>query len=486
MFRTGFFYIFLTTIMIIGASQALAQSKQNNDLNQGFNKLGRTLATLSANAPGNSRVSISVIDVATGTLIYKKSDTELMNPASNVKIITAACALKQLGGHFRFTTSLHGKRDGSIIRGPVYIKGHADPTLSTDVLWKMSRHLKAAGVRRVEGGIVVDDSYFDGNNLPYAYDQQKDEDHAFRSPVGAVSLNHNTLAITIRPAVQGMKPARLFLDPPGYAILVNDSVTMEGGANNPKISATAYENRTRIRVWGQVQLGNRPVTYYRRVDNPSLLAGHGLKAILESMGISGGGGVQTGPLPAGTLNLVEHRSKPLSTILYEAGKVSNNFVAETVLKTIGAESTKGAGTWENAIARVSTILIGWGLDDGSYVYRNGSGLFDANRFSADQFTKVLRGVYLDSKIRPEFVSQLAIGGIDGTIKSRYQKATAKGIVRAKTGTLEDVSAISGYVFDPSGKHPIAFSVLVNNAAGYVSSARAYQERIVTAIADFLQ
>ena len=129
MFRTGLFYVFLTAILVIGVSQALAQEKRNNVSNQGFDKLGRTLATLSANAPGNSRVSISVIDVATGTLIYKKSDTELMNPASNVKIITAACALKQLGGHFRFTTSLHGKSDGSIIRGPVYIKGHADPTL---------------------------------------------------------------------------------------------------------------------------------------------------------------------------------------------------------------------------------------------------------------------------------------------------------------------------------------------------------------------
>ncbi|MCP4199057.1 MAG: D-alanyl-D-alanine carboxypeptidase/D-alanyl-D-alanine-endopeptidase, partial [Proteobacteria bacterium] len=375
MLRTRLFYPFLAAMLVIGPTNALTQSKQNNDSNQAFDRLGRTLATLSANSPGNSRVSISVIDVTTGTLIFKKSDTELMNPASNVKIITTACALKQLGGEFRFATSLHGKIDGSVIRGPVYIKGHADPTLSTDVLWKMSRDLKAAGVRRVEGGVVVDDSYFDGDNLPYAYDQQKDEDATFRSPVGAVSLNHNTLAITIRPAVQGMKPARLFLDPPGYAILVNDSVTMEGGANNPKISAIAYENRTRIRVWGQVQLGNRPVTYYRRVDNPSLLAGHGLKAVLESMGISVGGGVQTGPLPAGTLKLVEHRSKPLSNIIYEAGKVSNNFVAEMVLKTMGAESTKGAGTWENAIASVSKILIGWGLDDGSYVYRNGSGLF---------------------------------------------------------------------------------------------------------------
>jgi D-alanyl-D-alanine carboxypeptidase/D-alanyl-D-alanine-endopeptidase (penicillin-binding protein 4) len=222
------------------------------------------------------------------------------------------------------------------------------------------------------------------------------------------------------------------------------------------------------------------------VDNPSLLSGHGLKAVLGSLGISVGGGVQTGPLPPGISKLAEHRSKPLSHILYETGKVSNNFVAETVLKTIGAESVKRRGTWEDATSQTSKILTKWGLPQGSYVYRNGSGLFDANRFSASQLTKVLRAIYLDSKIRPEFLSQLAIGGVDGTIKSRYQKATARGVVRAKTGTLENVSAISGYVFDASGKRPIAFSIMVNNAAGYVSASRTYQEHIVTAIADFLE
>jgi D-alanyl-D-alanine carboxypeptidase/D-alanyl-D-alanine-endopeptidase (penicillin-binding protein 4) len=92
---------------------------------------------------------------------------------------------------------------------------------------------------------------------------------------------------------------------------------------------------------------------------------------------------------------------------------------------------------------------------------------------------------MDAAIRPEFLSQLAIGGVDGTIGSRYQSASVRGLVRAKTGTLADVSALSGFVFDSVGNRPIAFSILVDNAAGYVSSARSYQEKIVTAIADFL-
>jgi D-alanyl-D-alanine carboxypeptidase/D-alanyl-D-alanine-endopeptidase (penicillin-binding protein 4) len=475
----------LTTLAVAFLLLARPINGQENKSESGFDKLAKILASLAGSSPGGSRSGVSVIDVMSGREIYAKSSDELHNPASNAKIMTAACALKRLGPDFRFVTSLHGRQDGSVIRGPIYIKGHADPTLFTKDLWEMIRSLVAAGVRRVEGGIVVDDTYFDGENLPYAYDQQSDEDADFRSPIGAVSLNHNALAITVRPGIQAMAPALLFLDPPEYADLVNDTVTMAQGAHNPKISSTSIEDHTKIRVWGQIPLGSRPVTYFRRIDNPSLFSGYGVKSALESLGIAVGGSVQTGPLPPGVPKLAEHQSAPLAVVLFEAGKVSNNFVTETVLKTMGAEAEKGPGTWENAVAAASETLAEWGLAKKSYIYRNGSGLFDANRFSAKHFTKVLRAVYLDAAIRPEFLSQLAIGGVDGTIGSRYQSDSVRGLVRAKTGTLADVSTLSGYVFDAAGNRPIAFSILVDNAAGYVSAARSYQEKIVTAIADFL-
>lgn len=430
-------------------------------------------------------MGISVVDVQSGFEVFSKNGDDPFNPASNAKIITAACALKILGPQFRYVTGLYGRIEGRLIRGPLYIKGRADPTLSTEHLVAMVRKLEAAGVRRIEGGIVVDDSYFDDKNMPFAFDQQPKEDAAFRAPVGAASLNHNALAVTVRPGVQPGKAAAAVLDPKGYATLQNDTVTTLQGAHTPKISSTAFENRTRVRVWGNVPVGSRPVTYYRRADNPSLLLGNGLKTVLEELGITVGGTVQSGPLPKGVPLAAEHRSEPLSVILYEAGKMSNNFVTETALKTIGAESNKGPGTWEGSLETAAGVLAGWGLEPKSYVYRNGSGLFDANRFSPKQFTSVLRAVYLDAKIRPEFLSQLAIGGADGTVSSRYRDKAAAGMVRAKTGTLNDVSTLSGYVFDKTGRNPIAFSILVNNAAGYVSASRAFQEKIVTAIAKHL-
>ena len=349
----------------------------------------------------------------------------------------------------------------------------------------MARQVRARGIRRVEGGVVVDDTYFDRENLPFAFDQQPREDNKFRSPVGAVSLNHNAPGITIRPAPQGMSAASVVLDPPGYAVLRNDAITVGQGAHNPKISAVGFEDRTQVRVWGQIPVGSRAVTYYRRIDNPSLFSGYGLKGVLEEAGISVGGDVRVGAVPSGTPLLAEHTSPPLSSVLWETGKVSNNFVTEMVLKTLGAEAGEGPGTWEAAREVAAGVLEGWGLERGSYTYRNGSGLFDANAFSARQLVRVLRGAYLEDGVRPEFLSQLATGGVDGTISQRYRDRAARRHVRAKTGTLADVSALSGYVFDEEGRRPIAFSILVNDIPGYVSSARGYQERIVTAIARHL-
>ncbi len=472
----------LSLVVFLGYGFSARAEVSNNDR---LSVLKKTLASIASDSPGNSRMGISVVDIRTGTEIFSQNGDETFNPASNAKIITAACALKILGPEFRFVTGLYGRMEGSVVRGPLYIKGRADPSLSTEDLYSMVRELFLFGVRRIEGGIVVDDTYFDDKNMPFAFDQQPKEDAAFRSPIGAASLNHNTLAISIRPGPQPSAPATAVLDPKGYAVLENSTVTTLEGAHNPKISSLPIENRTKIRVWGNVPLGSRPVTYYRRIDNPSLLLGNGLKTVLEESGITVGGTVQTGSLAQGAPLIVDHSSAPLSVLLYEAGKMSNNFVTETVLKTIGAERGQGVGTWEGSIDEASKVLAEWGVQPKTYVYRNGSGLFDADRFSPKQFTAVLRAAYLDSRIRPEFVSQLAIGGVDGTVESRYQDRAVKGLIRVKTGTLNDVSTLSGYVFDQKGESPIAFSILINNAEGYVSASRSFQEKVVTAVAKYL-
>ena len=471
--------VFLSVSICVLVSLGLSAGGSN------FESLTNTLSALAAKKPGNSVVGVAVLDVQSGQIIYTHNADQPLNPASNTKIITAAAALKLLGPEFQFQTELYGKVNARNVQGPLYLKGYADPSLTTADLWALARDLKGDGIRRISGGIVVDDSYFDNNNWPFAYDEQPNEDNKFRTPVGAVSVNHNAMAVGIRPGPTAMAKAIVEMDPPEYAMVDNDTLTSATGAYTPRISATTFEDRTRVRVWGQVPLGSRSTKYFRRIDNPSLFTGYALKGVLKEMGISVGGDVRVGVVPSGTPLIARHTSAALSSVLWETGKMSNNFVTEMILKTIGAEKRDGPGSWAGATETVSDLLAQWGIPKGSYKYRNGSGLFSANEISATQFCIVLRNAYLDSTIRPEFLSQLATGGADGTIQSRYQHPATQRYVRAKTGTLDAVSALSGFVLDKKGTHPIVFSILVNNASGYVSAARKYQEDIVTAIAKYL-
>ncbi|MBN2529866.1 MAG: D-alanyl-D-alanine carboxypeptidase/D-alanyl-D-alanine-endopeptidase [Deltaproteobacteria bacterium] len=473
-----FFSLMLCSIVGLLSSRLEAQQRD-------FTSLKNTLSVIAGKKPGNTVAGVSVMDVNSGEIIYALKGDEPLNPASNAKIVTAAAALKLLGPEFKFQTELYGKVNMRNVQGPLYIKGYADPSLMTQDLWALAKELKADGVRRIGGGIIVDDSYFDDINWPFAYDEQPNEDNKFRTPVGAVSVNHNALGIQIRPGATAMAKAFVDMDPPEYAMVVNDTLTSATGAYTPRISATTYEDRTRVRVWGQIPLGSKPTWFYRRIDNPSLFTGYALKGVLKELGISVGGDVRTGGIPSGTPLIARHSSEPLSSVLWETGKMSNNFVTEMVLKTIGAEVGKAPGNWDVATSAVAELLEKWGVKKGTYTYRNGSGLFSANKIAPEQFCQVLRHAYLDATIRPEFLSQLATGGADGTIQSRYRHPAAERHVRAKTGTLDSVSALSGYIFDKKGQRPIAFSILVNNASGYVAAARNWQEDIATAIAKFL-
>ena len=220
--------------------------------------------------------------------------------------------------------------------------------------------------------------------------------------------------------------------------------------------------------------------YTRRVDDPTLLAGYALRALLEKAEIHVSGEVKLGLLHGGTL-LAKHESAPLSSLLYAVGKSSDNFYAEMIFKSLGGE-IKGhpAKSAEGALV-VTKWLDKNGANDTGLVIKNGSGLFDANRVTTASVVQLLRAAWRDPAVQPEFVAQLAIGGVDGTLHKRFREHRAHRSIRAKTGTLEDVAALSGYVLGPPGKGPIAFSILVNHTQ--VSNARAAMDRLVDKLAD---
>jgi hypothetical protein len=196
-----------------------------------------------------------------------------------------------------------------------------------------------------------------------------------------------------------------------------------------RLELAANGSRLTAHLGGVIAEKDHPIGFTRRADDPRLLAGYAMKALLHGAGMAVEGGVQLGGESAKSL-LVLHRSRPLSQILYELGKDSDNFYAEMVLKTLGAEQKGRPGKSADGAEVVVKYLREIGAFEEGMIIKNGSGLFDANRVTAWGTVKLLRAAYRDPAISSEFVGQLAIGGVDGTLHKRFRELRDKRIFAA--------------------------------------------------------
>jgi D-alanyl-D-alanine carboxypeptidase/D-alanyl-D-alanine-endopeptidase (penicillin-binding protein 4) len=426
----------------------------------------------------DAQIGVVVMDAESGNILAQSGEHVVLNPASNAKLYTAAAALAILKGTHRYQTTLAGTAKSNAVSG-LMLRGHGDPSLRSRDLWQMTLELKAHGVRKIDGDISVDQKFFDEQTTPPAFEQQPNEWAAFRAPVSAVALNGNTVTLSIRPTTTG-QPATAWFDPPGFVDVDGSVKTGDDGADTVVLDLSPNGKRLWAKLSGTVGADAKLVRYTRRVDDPRLLAGYALKAILEEQGVKVGGEVKLASGEKGGTVIARHESEPLSTLLYALGKNSDNFYAEMVFKSIAAEAKRPAKSQEAAEA-VTAWLAKNDLGDAGLVIKNGSGLFDSNRTTAFSVAKLLRHCWQDPSIKNEFVAQLAIGGIDGTLHKRFRDTRARRAVRAKTGTLDDAIALSGYVLGPSGKNTIAFSVLFNHVAGHAASARMAADKLVELI-----
>ncbi len=428
----------------------------------------------------DASISIAVLDVDSGRFLATYDEHTSLNPASNAKLYTAAAALAMLHGDHRFETTLSGTIKGGAIVGSLVLRGHGDPSLTTADLWTMVEELRAEGVTKITGDLLVDQRFFDEQTTPPAFEQQPNEWAAFRAPVAAVALNENTVTLSVRPTRAGAAALAAF-DPPGYVDVDGEVKTAESGADTVGLELSPNGRRLSAKLSGAVAEDSRLVRYARRVEDPALLAGYALRALLERAEIAVTGEVKPGSLKKATV-LARHQSAPLAELLFALGKQSDNFYAEMVFKGLGGEVKARPAKSADAATLVTQWLDKVGANDAGVVIKNGSGLFDSNRTTAASVVSLLRVAYRDPAIAPEFVSQLAIGGVDGTLRNRFHAERGRRAVRAKTGTLEDAIALSGYVLGPSGRGPIAFSIIMNHIVGKVASGRAAADGLVEMIA----
>ncbi len=432
----------------------------------------------------DAQIGVEVMEVDSGAVLASYGEHAPLNPASNAKVFTAAASLALLHGSFRYHTTLSGALKGAAVDGALVLRGNGDPSLETADLYALVRDLVAHGVKRVDGDLLVDQRFFDAETTPPAFEQQPNEWAYFRAPVSAVAVNENTVTLLVRPTADGQNAIATF-DPPGFVDVDGAVKTRGSGADTVGLALAGSGKRLSAKLTGAVAEDARLVRYVRRVEDPTLLAGYALKALLEERGIKVSGEVKAGSGSPKARVLARHESAPLSALLYALGKQSDNFYAEMVFKSLGGERAARPAKSQDAAQVVTKWLEQGHMLEPGTVIKNGSGLFDANRVTAHGVALVLRDAWQDPTRRAEFVAQLAIGGTDGTLHKRFATRKKHMAIRAKTGTLDDVIALSGYVLAPPGKSPLAFSIMFNKVAGKGGAARSAADALVEQLHDRL-
>jgi D-alanyl-D-alanine carboxypeptidase/D-alanyl-D-alanine-endopeptidase (penicillin-binding protein 4) len=432
--------------------------------------LAAALDDLVLNGPlAEARAGACVVSLDTGATLYARGADLLLNPASNVKLFTAAAALARLGPEYRFETEVSVDAASAGLPGgaarTLHVRGKGDPSLGTERLHALAADLRHLGLRKV-GDLVLDDLWFDQVRVGPGFDQEEG-DKAYRAPAGALSLNFNTVAVHAGPGDRPGAPGRVELEPDSaYFELVNRTITAgPRAARRVVVSSTPLpDGRQRIQVEGRLPAGGRTSATWRRIDDPPRYLGETLRRLLELHGVKVTGRVRLGPVPPDARLLHVAESEALGELVRRLQKTSNNFMAEQLLKALGAAATGPPGSWAGGVAAVEGFLAEVGIPRGAYVMKNGSGLNDANRFSARQTVQLLAAMSRRFPLAAEFLAALPVAGKDGTIRTRMEGTDAAGQVRAKTGTLDGVVALSGYV-ETAAHERLAFAFLVNDHGG---------------------
>ena len=453
---------------------------------------------------GRLRVGMRVLDLATGHVLFSRRGSVLMDPASNQKVLATTTALLRLGSTWRFRTELSGPSpdgDGTIA-GDLILRGSGDPSLREAHLAVMAEDLARRGVSRIEGRVLGDP-------------RRIGSDEAFVAGRSPVRVGWSAIEVRVRPGDKVGASALVSLWPGSDTLrLVNQAVTGTG-RGRIGVSVSRAGEHIQVVVTGKVGLGRHGMVIRRAPPGDTLYAAILMRAALVQAGIevTGLAGVYSGEgrdhlvgapadsdmqlasasnlgdMPVALLRgsaapgptiLAVHESAPLPLLIRRVNKNSDNEWAERVLEAAGAETYGGSASTAKGVRAMRDALTDLGVPSSGYLPANGSGLGHQNRVAPATMADLLRRLYFDPRVGPDLLQSLSVGGVDGTTRNRFRGSSAAERVRAKTGTLNGVSCLSGYVGDKADV--VAFSIMVEgHRRRAVTSVRSAQVSAVNAM-----
>jgi D-alanyl-D-alanine carboxypeptidase/D-alanyl-D-alanine-endopeptidase (penicillin-binding protein 4) len=434
-------------------------------------------AVLSAPVLARSHWSIAIKSLDHGDVILEHNPGKLVMPASNMKIVTMACAAERLGWDYRFETTLESAAPVSegVLHGDLMVRGSGDPTIGTrdDVAAKTFDEwvgaLRARGITTIAGRIIGNDQALDDEELGYGWSWD-DLAYAYAGPLTALVYSESLVRINARPGAREGDPALIEVTPDGdHGLTIVNHATTAPASEPETLDVRRVRGTAVLEVVGRVPAGSQRIaTLTASVENPTRFFARALRSALIARGISVRGDAvdldALGPNDRARATesvsvLARHVSAPLSEIGRTFMKVSQNLYGELLVKTVGREA--GEGTIARGQDAIRETLTSWGIAPDSYVLADGSGLSRMNYVSAEAVLAILERMHSAPEHREHFFHSLPVGGQDGTLRNRLRASWTAGNVHAKTGSLSNARALSGYVKSRAGE-TFAISIIANN------------------------
>ncbi|MEH2035993.1 D-alanyl-D-alanine carboxypeptidase/D-alanyl-D-alanine endopeptidase [Nostoc sp.] len=402
------------------------------------------------------RWGILIQPLSTGPTLYSRDAQKYFTPASNLKLLTTAAALQELGANFRIRTSIYQNGNG-VLR----VVGRGDPSFSDTELQKLAQQLKQKGINQIQQ-LSADDSYIQGDIVNPTW-QWEDVQSSDGVPVSSFILNQNIFSFKLVPQAVGKSLQVLWIDA-GEAKqwrIINQSITVP--QNQPSyVNVTRELSGTVLRIQGQLATNSEESLIDLPVVDPNYYFLRRFRTALATKKITLGQTlVVNGGVNQQEIAFVE--SPPLAELLAETNLNSNNLYAEALLRALAVKKTrlKNQTSADVGLEVVKASLTKLGVDPANYILVDGSGLSRRDLVTPEAFVQTLRGM---AKTPTAYIyrASLPVAGKSGTLKGRFQNTPAEGIVQAKTGTLTGVVSLSGYMNAPKYE-PLVFSIIVNQS-----------------------
>jgi serine-type D-Ala-D-Ala carboxypeptidase/endopeptidase (penicillin-binding protein 4) len=441
-------------------------------------------------------VGLKVVSLDTGRILFEENAAKLLRPASNMKLYTVAAALDRLSPDYRFVTSIYASTRpdaAGVVRGDLKIYGRGDPSIAArfnngdyfKAIDDLAARIVAAGVKRVEGDLVGDESYFVGPKYGAGWEWE-DLTWYYGAEVTPLSVNDNALDLFVKPGLAVGQPAVITTGPPDPLLTIVNKVTTSAKGRRRELSIHRGLNENTITITGSIPLEDRGYTSGIGISHPALLFVYLLRASLAQKGVVITGksrttgevsqpslitsvpisGTNGSPTPFQN-EIATLQSPPFSLIAAQTLKPSQNLYTELILRTLGKVtpapatiSSLGQTSEELGLEAVKSFLKTAGIRPDALVLDDGSGLSRNDMITAEASVQLL--VFMSKHRHANiFRDALPVAGVDGTLRNRMRGTAAQNNVRAKTGSLSSAASLGGYMTTGAGEK-LAFSIMVNN------------------------